>query len=318
MVDLLETAASYSTTITVPAAAGLQSSQHIRDPFAPGVSRDFNAMVEQWVPLTLLANSLNRSLGHGDAYPFATSAGALRKLQFVHEVQPLAHAGRDELVDLAVQRGDLAHEGAADELVAVAGREEDRLHLGHQRAVHARELELVVEVGDRAQATHHGLAAARDHEVAQQAAKAFHLDVGIDGYGLAHHLHALFEVEQGLLVVARRHGHDHMAEELGGAAHHVLVAQGDRIEGSGIDGNHIVAHGGRLPWLRVPGPGTGKRIMHCTAAWAVALAAVQMAAQGWGLRSRCAWTAPAFRWRYNCRPPASASCSSPQAWGASR
>src|SRR5256885_12045873 len=35
------------------------------------------------------------------------------------------HTGRDELVDLAIQRGDLAHEGAADELVAVAGREED-------------------------------------------------------------------------------------------------------------------------------------------------------------------------------------------------
>ena len=86
MVDLLETAASYRIAITVPAAAGLQSAQHIRDPFEPGVSRNFNAMVEQWVPLTLLANSLNRSLGHGDAYPFATSAGALRKLQFVHEV----------------------------------------------------------------------------------------------------------------------------------------------------------------------------------------------------------------------------------------
>jgi hypothetical protein len=43
-------------------------------------------MVEEWVPLTLLANSLSRSLGHADAYPFALSYLALQKMQFVHEV----------------------------------------------------------------------------------------------------------------------------------------------------------------------------------------------------------------------------------------
>ncbi|MDP2771112.1 MAG: putative zinc-binding metallopeptidase, partial [Giesbergeria sp.] len=32
-----------------------------------------------------LLNSLNRSLGQQDAYPFALSAGALRKLRFVHD-----------------------------------------------------------------------------------------------------------------------------------------------------------------------------------------------------------------------------------------
>jgi hypothetical protein len=43
-------------------------------------------MLEQWVPLTLLLNSLNRSLGHLDAYPFALSAGARCKLLWVHEL----------------------------------------------------------------------------------------------------------------------------------------------------------------------------------------------------------------------------------------
>ena len=43
-------------------------------------------MVRDWIPLTLLANSLNRSLGHPDAYPFALSYLALRKIQFVHDV----------------------------------------------------------------------------------------------------------------------------------------------------------------------------------------------------------------------------------------
>jgi hypothetical protein len=38
------------------------------------------------VPVTLLVNSLNRSLGQEDAYPFALSAGALEKLRYVHDV----------------------------------------------------------------------------------------------------------------------------------------------------------------------------------------------------------------------------------------
>ncbi len=38
------------------------------------------------MPVTLLLNSLNRSLGQNDAYPFALSEGALRKLRYVHEV----------------------------------------------------------------------------------------------------------------------------------------------------------------------------------------------------------------------------------------
>ena len=47
---------------------------------------DFDTLVEQWVPVTLLLNSLNRSLGQEDAYPFALSGGALEKLRFVHDV----------------------------------------------------------------------------------------------------------------------------------------------------------------------------------------------------------------------------------------
>ena len=47
---------------------------------------DFEALVDQWIPVTLLVNSLNRSLGQEDAYPFALSSGALEKLRFIHDV----------------------------------------------------------------------------------------------------------------------------------------------------------------------------------------------------------------------------------------
>ncbi len=71
MVDLLETAAAFETRQQGSAVTG--------------GAGDFDALVTRWVPLTLLVNSLNRSLGHGDAYPFALGPGARTKLRFVHD-----------------------------------------------------------------------------------------------------------------------------------------------------------------------------------------------------------------------------------------
>ena len=43
-------------------------------------------MVQHLVPLTLLLNSLTRSLGQPDAYPFALASAVLAKLRFVHDL----------------------------------------------------------------------------------------------------------------------------------------------------------------------------------------------------------------------------------------
>ena len=83
MVDLMETASAYNTRVVVPGNAP-EDAEEVCNPFV-GAS-DFDQLVEQWVPVTLLLNSLNRSLGHSDAYPFALTPGALRKLRFVHDV----------------------------------------------------------------------------------------------------------------------------------------------------------------------------------------------------------------------------------------
>ena len=91
LVDLLETAAAYATGLDVPGTAPAVH-ENVRDPFATPPP-DFDTMVRQWVPLTLLLNSLNRSLGQQDAYPFALSAGALRKLRFVHDTVAQATTG---------------------------------------------------------------------------------------------------------------------------------------------------------------------------------------------------------------------------------
>ncbi|WP_395689441.1 putative zinc-binding metallopeptidase [Caenimonas koreensis] len=82
MVDLLETASSYNTKVVVP---GDDNEEEVTNPFETDKA-EFTQLVDQWVPLTLLVNSLNRSLGQDDAYPFALSAHALEKLKYVHDV----------------------------------------------------------------------------------------------------------------------------------------------------------------------------------------------------------------------------------------
>ena len=89
MVDVLETAASYGTQMSVP-DVDKTPQVAICDPFAQP-AQPFEDMVAQWVPLTLLLNSMNRSLGQQDAYPFALSGGALRKLRYVHDLVHRPH-----------------------------------------------------------------------------------------------------------------------------------------------------------------------------------------------------------------------------------
>jgi hypothetical protein len=82
MVDLLNTGRAWSVSI------GGFKDQKVADeiPAEAQLSEEFARMVHEWVPLTLLANSLSRSLGHEDVYPFALSYRALQKMQFIHQV----------------------------------------------------------------------------------------------------------------------------------------------------------------------------------------------------------------------------------------
>ena len=82
MVDLLETAQSYRTEVSIPSPQG-EPRYSMVNPFGEPAP-DFDAMLAAWVPQTLLLNSLNRSLGQLDAYPFAMGAGVKEKLRFVH------------------------------------------------------------------------------------------------------------------------------------------------------------------------------------------------------------------------------------------
>ncbi len=52
----------------------------------------FDDMVGKWLPLTISINSMNRSMGLNDAYPFALNAATTEKLRFVDEVVRAAQA----------------------------------------------------------------------------------------------------------------------------------------------------------------------------------------------------------------------------------
>lgn len=51
----------------------------------PYTIENFNEIIESWLPLTFAVNSLNRSMGHVDFYPFVIAPEVIRKLRFIHE-----------------------------------------------------------------------------------------------------------------------------------------------------------------------------------------------------------------------------------------
>ncbi len=85
LMDTLETAFSFGIRIqpdTVQITKGMQASIQ-QDPYD---MTDFAQIIKWWLPLTFAVNSLNRSMGHSDFYPFVISAPIVEKLQFIHEL----------------------------------------------------------------------------------------------------------------------------------------------------------------------------------------------------------------------------------------
>jgi len=87
MFDACETARALAITPRIeptPVAPGVPPAAAR----APAGERQpsFDSLVTAWVPLTIALNSLNRSLGTNDGYPFVLSDGAIAKLRFVHDI----------------------------------------------------------------------------------------------------------------------------------------------------------------------------------------------------------------------------------------
>src|SRR6202047_3353338 len=81
MVDTLETAFAFGLRLrpTVAKGAGLAAAIDF-DPYAAEMDR----IIDAWLPLTFAVNSINRSMGQPDLYPFVLSPAVISKLAFLH------------------------------------------------------------------------------------------------------------------------------------------------------------------------------------------------------------------------------------------
>jgi hypothetical protein len=84
IVDTLETAASFG--LGVDPGVSDDPALTTRIAFDPYREADLDCIVAAWLPLTYAVNSLNRSMGQPDLYPFVLSGPAIGKLRFVHDL----------------------------------------------------------------------------------------------------------------------------------------------------------------------------------------------------------------------------------------
>lgn len=84
MTDTLETAAALGIAIDPPTVGEGDLSAEID--FDPYRSRDVDALLAAWTPLSVALNALSRSMGQADIYPFALSVPVHDKLAFVHDL----------------------------------------------------------------------------------------------------------------------------------------------------------------------------------------------------------------------------------------
>ena len=81
IVDTLETAGAFGMKIKPRAARG-----HIEAAinFDPYKTRRWETLIDAWLPIEFATNSMNRSMGLTDLYPFVLSPKAIKKLAYVH------------------------------------------------------------------------------------------------------------------------------------------------------------------------------------------------------------------------------------------
>ena len=87
IVDTLETARSFGIKVRPRIRKGYALKAEVD--FNPYRHGDIEELIDVWLPLTFAVNSMNRSMGQPDLYPFVISPKVVEKLGFMHD---LVHA----------------------------------------------------------------------------------------------------------------------------------------------------------------------------------------------------------------------------------
>ena len=85
ILDTLETAESFGVA-THPRGIAEADQLSTEVNFAPDKAVSIAPLVKAWLPLTFALNSLNRSMGMGDLYPFVLTPTIIEKLGFIHDL----------------------------------------------------------------------------------------------------------------------------------------------------------------------------------------------------------------------------------------
>ncbi len=84
MIDTLDTA--YQFGLRIRPRAGQDGNLAASISFDPYNQADFDPILEAWLPTTIAVNSINRSMGIDDLYPFVVSPEVVEKLKVAHLV----------------------------------------------------------------------------------------------------------------------------------------------------------------------------------------------------------------------------------------
>ncbi|NEX23150.1 hypothetical protein G3480_23105 [Thiorhodococcus mannitoliphagus] len=84
IVDTLETSEHFGISVSRRMPDG--SRQQACPDFDPYTIKDFQPIIDTWIPLTFALNSINRSMGQPDHYPFVLSPPVIAKLEFIHDL----------------------------------------------------------------------------------------------------------------------------------------------------------------------------------------------------------------------------------------
>jgi hypothetical protein len=82
MIDTLETANAFGLRVRPKLGKGADLATSVN--FDPHVAT-MDRIIDSWLPLTFAVNSINRSMGIPDLYPFVLSPTVIVKLAFIHD-----------------------------------------------------------------------------------------------------------------------------------------------------------------------------------------------------------------------------------------
>ena len=104
IMDTLETAKNFSITGStignVAVTKGVDQLKLPQDAYFFSSQTSINSILVTWMEFAVILNSLNRSMGLNDAYPFVLTKPVRTKLSFIHHA---IHNRLDRMPDLALE-----------------------------------------------------------------------------------------------------------------------------------------------------------------------------------------------------------------------